>query len=856
MNGPTRSPMRYACCEPRRLEVVKRSGSANGIEYLEVRDQAEPVADLRQKTLYVRLLRPGFALGLDNVAIDGGQRLPSIAIEWVAPGDALPAGVDAELVDGLDDPARTLVVRTATFGDFSTYSLHLRASGGSDQPPPGFDPRLSDVDFSFKVECPADFDCAQPTVCATVPTPAPAIDYLAKDYTGFRRLMLDRLALLAPDWTERSPADVGVTLVELFAWLADQLSYRQDAIANEAYLATAHRRVSVRRHARLVDYRLHEGCNARVFVRVAVSTDVLLPQRTQLLTRPGTTLVLPLQVPPGGKAYADALAAGCTVFETAHPKSLFADLGTLDFHAWGDGGCRLPRGATAATLRGHHPDLAVGDLLLLAEVVGPTTFLVEDADPSKRWIVRLTSVAAGVDPSGGLFEPVPFDGPVDVTAIAWDAADALPFALCLSVAERPGLAIATAHGNVVVADHGRTVGDETLGTVPPPRLVRAPVQTASCARAATMPIPIRFRPALAQGPVAHGFDLAADLRADRAITATALMRRDPHDALPLITSLAGTLGTVVDAWTPRHDLLASGADATDVVVEVDDDGTARLRFGDDAHGRRPDEGTVFVATYRVGNGLAGNVGAGAIAHIVTDVAGVYTTIDNPLPASGGIDPEDVEAARRDAPEAFRTQQRAVTAADYADAAGRDPAVQRAAATFRWTGSWHTVFVTADRLGGATDDGAVDAAFEDRLRRGLERFRMAGYDLELDGPRYVALDVTLHVCVRDSYFRADVLRVVQQELGSGVLPDGRLALFHPDRFTFSDPVYLSRIVAAAQAIEGVEAVWVKKFERLGQPDPVPLATGVLPIGRLEIAQLANDPDFRERGRLTLEAGGGR
>ncbi|HEY5308701.1 MAG TPA: putative baseplate assembly protein, partial [Casimicrobiaceae bacterium] len=129
-------------------------------------------------------------------------------------------------------------------------------------------------------------------------------------------------------------------------------------------------------------------------------------------------------------------------------------------------------------------------------------------------------------------------------------------------------------------------------------------------------------------------------------------------------------------------------------------------------------------------------------------------------------------------------------------------------------------------------------------------------LDLDGPRYVALDITLHICVLPDYFRGEVLRAVQQELGTGVLPDGRLAVFHPDQFTFSEAVYLSRIVAAAQATEGVEAVWVQKFERLGHPDTLPLATGVLPMGRLEIAQLANDPNFRERGRLTLEAGGGK
>ena len=54
--------------------------------------------------------------------------------------------------------------------------------------------------------------------------------------------MLDRLALLVPDWRERSPADLGVTLVELLAYVGDHLSYHQDAVATEAYLRTARRR--------------------------------------------------------------------------------------------------------------------------------------------------------------------------------------------------------------------------------------------------------------------------------------------------------------------------------------------------------------------------------------------------------------------------------------------------------------------------------------------------------------------------------------------------------------------------------------------------------------------------------------
>ena len=109
------------------------------------------------------------------------------------------------------------------------------------------------------------------------PTPmaVPDIDYLAKDYASFRRLMLDRMAVLMPAWKERNPADIGVMLVEALAYSADQLSYQQDAVATEAYLRTARKRISLRRHARLMDYFISEGCNARTWVHLQVSADVI-----------------------------------------------------------------------------------------------------------------------------------------------------------------------------------------------------------------------------------------------------------------------------------------------------------------------------------------------------------------------------------------------------------------------------------------------------------------------------------------------------------------------------------------------------------------------------------------------------
>lgn len=871
----------FHCCDERRLDVLRVAGSANAIDFVEVLDRAAPPGVPRQCTLFVRLLRPvPAALTRDNVSIDGGERIRRVPVLWAATADNLPALAEPGLVDSIPaaERARTLVVRTANGGDFSRYTLALLAGSGAAQPPAGFDPLLSRIAFAFKVECPSAFDCAEQRPCPPEARALPPIDYLARDYPTLRRMLLDRLALTTPGWTERSAADVGITLVELLAYVADQLAYRQDAVANEAYLGTARGRVSVRRHARLVDYRLHEGCNARAWVHVQVqgAASVRVARGTPLVAAPEASATPIARVVLRGGAGEQALvASGAAWFEAAHNALLRPAINRMDFYTWGQLGCCLARGSTSATLRGHLP-LAPGEVLVLQEVLSPTAFTAADADPAQRCAVRLTSAQHDVDPSGGLFEPVPADAPLNITRVAWDAADALPFALCLGVAERPELRISEALGNIVLADHGRTLAAERLPDVSDAlRRVAPPPRTADrCTRAEPERVPVRYRPVLANAALSWGFDLAALLQplpptqpdAPPMWPASLLLQLPPRSATPRIT-LQGHANGVDRTWLPQADLLASGAGAPHFVVETEHDRSSTLRFGDDRNGQRPNPGTPFDANYRVGGGSAGNIGAATLAHLVLDSAlyaddpasvpdaASFVAIGNPLPAAGGTEPEDVQQARRDAPEAFRTQERAVTPADYAAAAERSGEVQRAAATMRWTGSWHTVFVSADRFADGSTEAAVDAGFEARLRRHLERFRMAGYDLEVDGPRHVALDIALHLCVADGHFRADVLRAVRDVLGAARRADGSLALFHPDNFSFGDPVYLSRVVAAAQAVPGVASVRVDRFARLFGASPTSLADGVLRTGRLEIAQLAGNPNFRERGRLALTAGGG-
>jgi predicted phage baseplate assembly protein len=415
-------------------------------------------------------------------------------------------------------------------------------------------------------------------------------------------------------------------------------------------------------------------------------------------------------------------------------------------------------------------------------------------------------------------------------------------------------------GNIVLADHGLTLEDEPLDpdTVPDPNPVLTKVLPSSGDRCQERPVvftPPRFRPRLRHAPLT----CAAPYNAEHPpASASAAMRWSPATALPVITLREpGVSGH----WEPKRDLLNNGPDDKVFAVEVEGDSTAYLRFGDDRFGSRPTSDTKFLATYRVGNGVRGNVGAEALGHlvsndpaIVSDLATpVIVEVRNPLPAQGGAEPESIEQVRQQAPSAFRTQERAVTPADYAAMTRRCGLdVQRAAATFRWTGSWRTAFVTVDRLGGAE----VDSDFETKLRQCLERYRMAGHDVEVDGPRYVSLEIDMLVCVQPGYFTGDVKAALLEVFSTRTLPDGRRGAFHPDNFTFGQTVSLSPLYAAAQAVAGVASVEITKFQRQEVPGNKALNDGRLELGRLEVARLDNDPNFPERGVFNLTVKGGR
>ena len=510
-------------------------------------------------------------------------------------------------------------------------------------------------------------------------------------------------------------------------------------------------------------------------------------------------------------------------------------------------------------------------MLILTEVLGPQTGVPEDADPANRHPVRLTNVTLSYDPIGNQTigsPPIgspPDDGSIPVTEIEWHPSDALPFPLCLS--SRRGTSyfndVSIALGNIVLVDHGLTIQDELKSsllpdTVPEPKLKFPKSKEASCEEHQMIPIPPRFRPRLIRGPLTHAAPYNVVNPPPSANAAMHWSMRSPLPSITLKELNGNGEQSTNEVWIPRRDLLNSGANDKYFVVEVESDGIAHLRFGDNKQGKRPSTGTMFRATYRVGNGVSGNLGTDTLAHIVSNDPvitnnEIVTKIWNPLPARNGVDPEATELVRQKAPYAFRKQERAVTPEDYEEVAKRcDPTVQRAACTFRWTGSWRTVFLTVDRLGGQE----VNEDFENEMRHCLERYRMAGHDVEVDGPRYVSLEIEMIVCIKPDYFASDVKAALLDVFSNRILANGRRGVFHPDNFTFGQTVYLSPLYAAAQAIQGVDSVHITRFGRQGDFNNEALEAGKLILGRLEIARLDNDPNFREQGVFNLIMKGGR
>jgi hypothetical protein len=559
---------------------------------------------------------------------------------------------------------------------------------------------------------------------------------------------------------------------------------------------------------------MHDGLSARTFIHFEVTKEGRIPQGTQVLTKltaPWGGMPPPVPNVISAVDAAPASEAASAVFEVERSVHVDPALTAIPIYTWGRHECCLPRGATTADLQDERP-FQPGDLMVFEEVKATTTGLAQDADRTHRQAVRLVAVSRIADPLEGTI----------LTRVVWDSADALTTPFCLSFVNADGDCIdgvTTAHGNIALAHHGKRT------------------------RAKLNHVGRRVR--LEEGPVSHWQITAA------CAPVASLLQSDPRQAAAAVD---------IRGWKQVDSLLDSDPNDSHFVAEIDNAGRAVVRFGDGAAGRvvpaaSPPDADQLVVDYHVGLGPSGNVASDSIGHVILPEAPVdfpdITRVRNPLPAWGGTPPEPLEQVKLTAPASLRQGLlRAVTEEDYARAAEMLPEVSKAVATFRWTGTWHTVFLTVDPAGGTE----LTPELRRRVQKWVGRFLQTGYDLRIQEPVFVPLEVEVLVCTAANHFRADVMQALLRELGTGTLAGGRRAFFHPDQFTFGQPLFLSQLYAAIAAVPGVRAAQIRKLQRFGRPANNELENGVVRVGRTEVIRCDNNPNFAEHGVLRLQMEG--
>jgi predicted phage baseplate assembly protein len=175
---------------------------------------------------------------------------------------------------------------------------------------------------------------------------------------------------------------------------------------------------------------------------------------------------------------------------------------------------------------------------------------------------------------------------------------------------------------------------------------------------------------------------------------------------------------------------------------------------------------------------------------------------NPAAATGGADPDTPADARRAAPLHVLTLERVVSLQDYQDFSSAFAGIARALATWTWSGSARGVVVTVAGPGGAAldPDGETIANLAAALRG--------------SGNRYVPVSVLPYQPKRfeiaglvrvdtDNYDPARVLAAVRAAL---------LAAFGFDARALGQSVAQSEVVAAIQAVPGVQGVKLNRFSR--------------------------------------------
>ncbi|MGC9671533.1 putative baseplate assembly protein [Planosporangium sp. 12N6] len=581
-----------------------------------------------------------------------------------------------------------------------------------------------------------------------------------------------------PEWTDHNVSDPGVTLIETFAYLTDQVLYRLNQVPDRLYL------------------KFLDLIGVELLPPVAAVAPV-----TFWLSAPASA---PLTVAAGTNVATERTErTGSLVFSTV------ADLPIL------------PCALSAVRTRGGGADAAGTDRTEDLRMGRPFPAFTDCPQPGDLMQLGLS------DPVPGCAVRLDFRGRVEGVGVdpewpplAWEAWDGQDWVACeVSTDSTGGL---NRSGEIIVhlpAGHTASVVDgvragwlraRVLATEPHQRPYSAtPVidALAACTVGGTVDavhaeIVENEVLGVAEGVAGQRFTLS----------------RTPvlGGAAPVLLEVSSADGW--QAWQRRDTFADSGPDDRHYVLDAS---TGTVRFGPAVrladgglrqYGAAPERDAVVRMTrYSVGGGTDGNVGAGAIRTLKSSIPFV-AGVRNLRRARGGADGETLDQARDRGPILLRTRSRAVTAEDY-EAISCEAAPEVARVRCLTAGEDDIAPGTVRVLvvpAAAAEDGQV--AFgalvpsQDTLRRVAQRLdevRLVGTRVHVEPPLYRGVTVVARLLARPrtstARIEAEALAALHRFLNplTGG-PDGT-------GWPFGRPVQVGEVFAVLQRVRGVELV---------------------------------------------------
>lgn len=703
---------------------------------------------------------------------------------------------------------------------------------------------------------------------------APRLD--PRTWEELRRELIRRVPVHAPDWTDLSPADPGVALLELFAWLGERLLRRMDAVPAETESA---------------------------FLRLlGMPRRAATPSRAWVVASLKGTAAAPVNLPSDGVSERARLRAGNVAFQIRGELCVLPVEPLVAVKRLSEGELPPELSAPASAIATDH--LAGSDITDVTPVfyetyrlqepragrLGEPVYLAGTADAT-LWIAllqperlsrqmnpaalreairgRILSVFVAVDgalgdeperaPAGGGRPQVPelswqistgafvSERPEDrrVDRVRYerlhvesDGTDGLVRSgvVRLRLPDRIGdLApwrLEDADGNALtgMGDLPPALDDEKLEervlawirvfrpSGAPPVIRWAAINVVEVEQGVTQRAEI-----LGQGNGQPGQRFALS-KAPVIADSVALEIRDEEEPV----------GWVL--WRAVADLASSRPDDTHYVL---DPVTGQIRFGDGIQGRMPREGeTVRVRSWRAGGGAAGNVPAGAISQIegYSQIA-----VTNPLPATGGRDGETDAEARARAPRALRNQDRAVSPSDFRELALLTPGLTLGRAELLPLHKPDDPEVAVPGVLTLVVIPAWDAAHPDEpspdreaaraVLDWLEPRRLVTTELYVRGPEYVPVWMSVAIELAEGFGPSTVHGWVEMALRQHFAP---IPPYGPtgQGWPMGREILVDDVLAAALAVRGVRLV--KKTLLLGPDgaatDRVALRAWQLPVIR--------------------------